>query len=492
MACIDIPALPLQLLLRDHEAWRPFPVVVVDKDKPQGIIKWANKRAHALRILPGMRYAMALSISRDVRGGVVADNLIHEAVALVTQRLWRFSPRIEPSAAEPGVFWLDPSGLHHVYPSLDAWADNILDELRKAHFHSAIAIGFSRFGVYATAKAKHTGKILFHEPAQEHAYLQSVPLQCLMLDPKYRDALYKLGIDTLGKFLALPAKSLRRRFGVEAEALHEMARGEGWTAITPVPPIEVVEYSESLEYPEGNLERLLMQFAGMLHFLVTELAARHELLERLTFTLKLDDGSTRHEEVVPGTPTLEMNQLLPLIRLRMETVSLSSPVVEFTSQAVGTSVSHKQLSLLHATTHPNEEAAQQAFAKLRARYGNDAVMCAHLREGHLPEARYAWEPLHHMGIPGPGIVSIRPLVRRIYTPRLELPPRQRQEPDGWMIAGLSDGPVEEVIGPQTLAGGWWVREVSRDYHYVRTRSGRWLWIYYDQKRRRWFLQGEVQ
>jgi hypothetical protein len=37
-----------------------------------------------------------------------------------------------------------------------------------------------------------------------------------------------------------------------------------------------------------------------------------------------------------------------------------------------------------------------------------------------------------------------------------------------------------------------MREVSRAYHYVRTRKGRWLWIYNDHKRRAWFLHGEVQ
>ena len=61
-----------------------------------------------------------------------------------------------------------------------------------------------------------------------------------------------------------------------------------------------------------------------------------------------------------------------------------------------------------------------------------------------------------------------------------------------LVAGVADGPVEEVIGPHFINGGWWMRELTRAYYYVRTRSGRWLWIYHDQKRRRWYLQGEVQ
>ena len=61
-----------------------------------------------------------------------------------------------------------------------------------------------------------------------------------------------------------------------------------------------------------------------------------------------------------------------------------------------------------------------------------------------------------------------------------------------VAARFSDGPVEEVIGPHIVSGGWWTRETTRAYHYVRTRSGRWLWIYNDRRRRRWFLHGEVE
>ena len=83
-------------------------------------------------------------------------------------------------------------------------------------------------------------------------------------------------------------------------------------------------------------------------------------------------------------------------------------------------------------------------------------------------------------------------MRRLFTPPIELPATNRDNPDGWLIAGLAEGPVEEVIGPQVLDGGWWTGEVSRSYHYVRTRSGRWLWIFHDHRRRRWYLHGEVQ
>jgi protein ImuB len=57
---------------------------------------------------------------------------------------------------------------------------------------------------------------------------------------------------------------------------------------------------------------------------------------------------------------------------------------------------------------------------------------------------------------------------------------------------FEDRVIEETIGPYVVSGGWWAREVHREYYFVRTESGRWLWIYHDRRRQCWFLQGEVE
>ena len=99
MACVDLHSLPLQLLLWRHRDWRAHPVAVVDRDKPQGIILWVNELARGSRILPGMRYSAALSLDSELRASVVSDDEIEAGIALLTERLWCFSPRVEPSAA---------------------------------------------------------------------------------------------------------------------------------------------------------------------------------------------------------------------------------------------------------------------------------------------------------------------------------------------------------------------------------------------------------
>jgi hypothetical protein len=150
--------------------------------------------------------------------------------------------------------------------------------------------------------------------------------------------------------------------------------------------------------------------------------------------------------------------------------------------------------------------------------------------------------------PSPRVVLSRPLVRRIYEKPLALPPRPfRERDDCWIPPATSDqvggvhrnggsgrggyahrddarggsagggyvrdghahdvyggrahdhvlggnvhGRVDHMTGPYIVSGGWWNREVHREYHYARTEDGEILWVYYDRRRRRWFLTGKVE
>ena len=53
MACVDVPAFPLQLLIRRYPEWTALPAAVVEYDRPQGVILWVNepaRRAGATRL----------------------------------------------------------------------------------------------------------------------------------------------------------------------------------------------------------------------------------------------------------------------------------------------------------------------------------------------------------------------------------------------------------------------------------------------------------
>src|SRR5574337_939545 len=63
LACVSLPALPLQLLLRRHPEWAVRPVAVVADDTPQGLIRWVNDLAREAGVRPGLRYAAGCSLA---------------------------------------------------------------------------------------------------------------------------------------------------------------------------------------------------------------------------------------------------------------------------------------------------------------------------------------------------------------------------------------------------------------------------------------------
>jgi protein ImuB len=502
MACVNLPAFPLQLLVQRHPEWKDRPVVVVDKDKPQGVITWVNERAARLAILPGMRYAKGLSLAPGLRAGEVSGTEIQKHIDGLTERLRFFTPDVEPSRDEPGVFWLNASGLSLLYPSIRKWAGLIVSELTGAGFHCSVAVGFSRYGTYATTRTSRAIAV-FESPDDERAHVRALPIVRLGFPPDLRDALSQLAITTLGSFVDLPEDGIRKRFGTEAYDLYKMARDELFSPIESNVPEDPFAERAILDHPVSSVERLMVFVEKMLDAILVLMRKRSKLLGTVSILLQLDNGERRDELLRPAAPTLEATQILRLIELRLQSISLVSGVVDMTVHAEGVRATQKQLELFTQKPRRNLDAAERAFAQLRAEFGDRAVMRARLRDGHLPEACYEWEPMDKLSAPAPRKVKARNLVRRIFASSMALLPWARHQGDGRLPlitdARSTDAPTgrlgmnaSDTVGPYIVSGGWWRRRVHREYYFVRSPQGRWLWVYYDKRRNRTFVQGVIE
>ena len=492
MACVDAPAFPLQLLLRKHPDWKGYPVAVVAEDKPQAPLLWVNEKARRLRILPGHRFSAALSIASDLRAGTVTPNVIDSEVQHLTHQLLDFTPEIEPASEEPGVFWLNAQGLERLYDSLQKWTKLIHDKLENLGFHVKIAVGFTRFGTYALAKSIR-GISIIETREEETERAQNVALERLGIDPKVRESLDKLGIRTVQDFLRLPAKGLLQRFGAQSYRLHRLAIGDLWDPLQPEEIHEPLVQQVYLELPETDSERLLFLIKRRLDILLRELHSRGQALHELTLQFVLDDGRRQTEKIGTAAPTLESAQILGLVRLRLESCELRGGIVELELKVDSVDGRPDQVALFVENPRRNLDAANRAFARLRAELGSESVVKAQIVEGHLPRARFRWIPLEKA--PPIKLIEqegIRTLVRRIYERPFPLPPRPRNEPDGWLLRGVEYGPVKRFVGPYVVSGGWWAGGTHREYHFVKMKQGEIYWAYYDRRRRRWFLEGRVE
>jgi protein ImuB len=494
LACVDIPAFPLQLLLKEHPDWRGLPAVVVAEEKPQAFILWVNEKARHFGIRPGHRYAAALALARELRAGAISEAYVREEVTEITERLRRFTPNVEPAGEKwrsPGLFWLDASGLGHLFPSLEEWGKEIRSALDAMKFFASVAVGVSRFGSYAVARA-HRGLHVLENRDEEQRIAWRVPLTRLDIPPDAQESFLKLEVTTVEDFLRLPAKGLLKRFGPEVAELHRLARGDLFSPLAPAPL--VVEHVRSMELPGpiAQSERLLFFVKRLVDALVEELDAKSLALAKLFFRLELDDHSTLEEVLRPDAPTLDSPLLVGLVRLRLETLRLNAGAVELFVRAEAVRKTIEQLSLLEEVPKRDPKRRNQAFARLRAEFGDAAVVQAELLNGHLPGSRFQWTPLSKLPSRMEALQGNRSLIRRIYEKPMALPPRSRHEPDGWMLRGLELGPVKDFLGPYILSGGWWKRTVQREYYFVKMQQGDVFWVFYDRFRRRWFLEGRVE
>ena len=486
-ACINIRALPLQLLLRRHPEWRKRPVAVVEQEKPQSPILGTNPAAARAGIGPGMGYASALSLDRNLCAGTVPEQEIQAAVRQVHALLDRFSPRIEPCRDEPGIFWVDAGGLDRLFDSLHDWAGQIVSRLSQMELSASVAVGFSRFGSYAIAKARRRVTVLPSFEVEE-ALSRRVRLRYLALEPKLRERLRKLALHTVGDLLDLPPGSIARHLGRQAWSLYRLAAGELPAPLQPRKISTPLRARMELDLPALNAVTLLFPIKQLLDPLLPAAAERGQAAAALRLQLLLEDGERHCERIQPAGPTLEVSVLLDLVRLRLEAVSLGAPAVELSLELEGVDVSSQTLNLWQRNPGRNLEAALRSLARVRAEFGAGSVLSVRLKSGHLPEARFEWRPFESLTRARPRPVPLRPLVRRVYARPKLLPtsPYRLAAGSGKRSRGLG-----RLLG-YLISGGWWGREVRRDYRFVDTGRGETLWVYYDQRGQRWYCQGRVE
>ncbi|MBC7792525.1 MAG: DNA polymerase Y family protein [Clostridia bacterium] len=515
LACVNIPELPLQLLVRENPAWLKLPVVVVNEDSPRGFVTHANRAARREGVHIGLRYAVALSLCTELRAGVVAETRVNQTVEALHTTLLRMSPVIEVSSDEPGIFWADVSGLQHVYSTLESWAQATHRSL--LGFVSSVVVGFDRLCAYAVAKTailRDRPAYVFTDIESERAVAHQVSLRDLGITPGVCDMLEKLGVRTLQAFVNLPASGIHERFGADAYTLHRTARGtRGQHLVRTAHAVPACERL-ILDDPDDDVTRLTFLIKTGLHELVETLAKRGEALTKLKMTLEHEKRksyygpSKRTESVSPATATLDIMQLIELVRLKLEACVLEAGVIEIVLEADTVPATSDQLGLFELKRR-DVSAAARALARLSAELGEDAVVRAVPREGHLPEAQFTWEPTLEVALPvvtrtgeakadaitAPARNTSSVLVRRFFPQPVALAAQPRSADlrnDGWLLLGISAGTVTRLQGPYIVSGGWWRREVQRHYYFAHLQNESIAWVYYDVVRRQWFMQGQVE
>ncbi len=422
LACVDVPVLPLQILLRRHPEWREEPVAVVAEDRARVRIRWVNRRGIALGVRPGMRQAAAVACCPALRIGEVRSPEVARETSRLAERLGRWSPQVESASnfhpfvsgfGAAGTFWLRASGLAGLFGPLPQWSQALRKDLAADGFQASVAVGFTRFGAFAAARARF-GEQLFESPAEERRAARQAPLVRFGLPGRTLAELERLGIRSLGELRRLSGKGLGKRFGNEVAELHRLASGEIPVFTAPVRELDTpVERRISFEPPETDSERLLFQAKRLLDQILGELGERGLAVTELAYEVDLEDEPSRFGSVLPALPAEDGVRLLSLLRLRLEAdASRDSrrdetaagdrsgrrPEPRITGLLLrargGVFVSEPGSLYLSAgrtpdgIPHRDRNRAAEALARVQAEFGENCLVRVETRDAHLPRGRY--------------------------------------------------------------------------------------------------------
>lgn len=521
LACIRIAAPALQVLRRRAAVDEERPLIVTAEDRPSARVLEFNRAAARLGVRVGMRYAQALSLSRSIRAGVVTQAMLEEAMAAVEQLLYGASPAVERWSMTPGVFWVDPRGTGRLFDDGGGWQRAAVALLERDGWIATFARGWTRAGTLVMSAARLAGDAAddipagFTDVAVERAWMRTRSWEVLPFEGRDRERLRLLGIATIGAFLDLPEAQLTRRFSSRAIALWHFI-----SADDPLPPQgrENDRMPVVIATPDPPL-RSVAQLVSLLDGLVTELvrktADQRRWIAELTLAVHDEDGHTREERVISGSPTRDAAFLARLLTLRLEHGEFrSAPIVTVAISGVlveGRMVQESLLDEGSSDRRSDPARLNRAVALLRAELGEEGVLRLAVRSGVLPEDRIDFIPLERgaglvprrradCAVPGAGLVRVRRLMSSDSAdaadgsavaeaaPRTgaSRAPRRARDP-------RDRGRIVRTWGPYLSSSRWWAgQEIQRAYRYQLLESGAVRWCYTEPGSRRRILQGWVE
>ena len=429
----------------------------------------------------------------------------------------RYTPLVALDGAD-GLF-LDITGCAHLFGGERAMLDDVLTRF----FHQGFDV---RAGIASTvgaawAAARFCGDRIVPAGGEE-ALIAPLPLAALRLEAKTRTSLESVGLRSVGTVIAAPRAPLARRFGAALLTRLDQALGSIDEAVSPrlpVAPLSVErQFGEPIMLVE-DIERLVPLLADSLR---QDLERHGEGARRLSLALFRVDGAVTRIGIGTSLPLREPRRISRLFHEKLAAIG--------DGLDAGYGFDLMRLSVLAtaafdmrqgdlAGKEEDDEADLALFVdRVRARFGEGAVLKPLLIESHLPERAVTLLPY---GEEAP---------RRVMPPQRPRPVRETPagapsqperpirlfhapEPVEVPATEIPEGPplqfrwrrvlhrVARAEGPERIAQEWWrhppadEEAATRDYFRIEDMEGRRYWLYRqglyaaEKPAPRWFMHG---
>ncbi len=510
IACVMIPDFDVEVCQRHNPHLQNISFAIADNELDSAEIIAANQQARDAGLLLNVTVAQGHILVPDLVVTVRDTDREIEQSNVVYKKLQSLSPFVEES--QPGLYFLDASGLKLLYKSDRQFTTKIIATVRACAvppYRCRVGIGINKFIAQTAANLSEPDRFTIVPSGHERTFLRNLPLAQLQTDPLRLSSdviasLGDLGLKTIGQAATFPANEMIRRFGPQGEILSRLARGDDTAFFTPETPVERMSETIWLDNPLEQTETILNLVEQMLTPLLTELSrycqgcATVELFwhhhnkqptslivtvdqPTLSVVMFLRQLSNLLEKEKPGTPTIGVTTPINGITLTIPiATTLFSEQLPLADRLTGSSSSPVDLPEASMITRiirrdlflPEQRFVLSAtFSKTRPESGDTQPLWA----GHCSYSHRATNGL------------------RLYQPAREI--KVITENDKKTKKTESNIPVAinrttvTGQGPWELSGQWWSHHYDRHYWNIQTHEGGHFLIYNDRRSQQWFLQG---
>jgi nucleotidyltransferase/DNA polymerase involved in DNA repair len=462
LLCIHVPSFRLETVRGGSER---RPAILTDKPDRGRVIE-TDAAAHELGARRGHTVLQACAAAG---GGLQV--LVHDA--LQSRAIWSdmldaldaVSPLIDD--AGEGTAYLDMRGIaaHEA-----AWIAHARAVLERFALPVRVAAGTNKFAAFARTYAPD-GRI------------ERLPVEMLQIDPRAAERLHLLGVHTLKDLAALPHGPFVRRFGKEAAAWHDRARG---IDPTPLRPRAHELQIDAAAYGEGSAEaeeQVIFALRILADRICGDLERAGRAAGMICVGFECENGDTREIEAGFAQATGDARVMLDVVRAKLEGVAFESPVTGLRMQALQLGECGVPATLF-GQSQADPQALAVALARLAAVTGS-IPRRARTRPAAQLERRFVFEDFGGTSKPpdddGKKRLGIVPQLRLLQMREIAVTLR------GNALDRVLHRRVVNWTGPWRVDDGWFADRAARDEYDVLLEDGMLCRIYRQEER--WFLRG---
>ncbi|WP_075095779.1 Y-family DNA polymerase [Planctomyces sp. SH-PL14] len=502
--CLWLPAWPMQRRTAPHPELDEAVVLLTERTSRGEFVRYGNRFSRTRGIRNGMPLSEALTLVRR-RDRLVVEAFQPDEAAQALRELalqcerYSFCVGLEETE-QPDSLLMDVSGVAAFFGGEPALARELEQFLAGQRFEGRIAIADTVGAAWGAAQtlARPGEPVVVHDPLPLAPLL---PVAALRLGERALDRLARLGISTLAQLLALDRTALQRRLGNELPVRLDQFTGDRSELIVPCRPQPTYEVERHLTEGLTHRESIDALWSQLLETLLARLQSRRMGTRRLKCHFPLEDRTVQTLELRVCEATNDLPHLSDLLQAHLDRLVWDAPMMGARIEALDVApLETTQPEFFGGGNSDETRQFSRLLNRLGSRLGERAVVVPQLEATPVPERAVRLRPVAERTFsltPPPSFplearftVVDRPTVLFPRPRPVEIVPLIPNGPPARLSWKGTRFSILRSSRPELVQLGWWdAQSIARDYLWLETEGGQWLWVFRQSEDGNWFWHG---